>query len=85
MTEQHRRNSLPDIKITKSLAFGDVFVLHEVALRLHMDKILGKGKQGRLALWQVIAHLILPSYRSPALFLAPSYAIHAVLGLERNF
>ena len=42
-----------NIKMTKSLAFGNVYVLNEIATRLNMDKILGREKQGKLTLWTV--------------------------------
>jgi hypothetical protein len=75
-----------DIKITKSLSFGNVFVLNEVAIRLQMDKVLGSKKQGKLALWQAIVYLIASSSRScsgsPALDLAHRHAIHGILGLS---
>lgn len=71
-----------DIKLTKSLSYGNVFVLNEVALRLKMDKVLGSGKQGKLALWQAIAYLMSSSSRSPALDLADRHAIHGILGLS---
>src|SRR5437660_3427856 len=75
-----------DIKLTKSLSFGNVFVLNEVALRLNMDKVLGSEKQGKLALWQAMACLISSSLRSssqsPALDLAHNHAIYDILGLS---
>lgn len=75
-------SSSTGIKIHRTLSFGNVFVLNEIASRLNLNKILGNERQGKLALWQAMAYLIGPKSISPN-NLAKSHAIHEILGLRK--
>src|SRR6516162_5071584 len=44
--------------IKQGLSYGAVYVVHEVARSLGIVAALGPSRQGRLALWQVIARVI---------------------------
>ncbi len=62
--------------------FGAVWLLYSLAKELKISETLGQGRQGKLALWQVIARVIDQGSRSSALRLASYHASCDVLGLE---
>lgn len=74
--------SVKDIKTQQGLRIGAVFCLHEVAKRLGITKALGNHREGKLALWQVMARLIDQGSRLSAVRLAQSHAACDILGLE---
>jgi transposase len=61
---------------------GAVAVLHGLARDLGIADALGHGRQGKLALWQVIARVIDQGSRLSAVRLASSHACCDLLGLE---
>jgi len=77
----------PKTKVTlkEGLSVGAVWAVYDVARRLGIEKALGDDRQGKLALWQVIARLIDQGSRLSAVRLAMTHAACDVLGLEQGF
>jgi len=46
------------ITLKQGLSFGAVWTVYQVARRLGIEKALGTTREGKLALWQVIARVI---------------------------
>lgn len=63
-------------------SIGAVAVLHGLACELGLAAALGNDRQGKLALWQVIARVIDQGSRLSAVRLATSHACCDLLGLE---
>ena len=75
--------SLEDLYATRQGAsIGAVAVLHGLACQLGIAAALGNDRQGKLALWQVIARAIDQGSRLSAVRLASSHACCELLGLE---
>jgi transposase len=70
------------LHLRQGLAFGAVWVLYNLAERIGLVKALGTDRQGKLALWQVIARIIDQGSRLSAVRLAGSHAACDVLHLE---
>jgi hypothetical protein len=64
---------------------GAVWCVAKVAGRLGITTALGRGRQARLALWQVIARVIEQGSRLSAVRLHDTHAMADVIGLERGF
>src|SRR5499425_2119125 len=62
-------------------SFGAVWTVYHVARRLEIAQALGTTREGKLALWQVIARVIDQGSRLSAVRLAMSHAACDVLGL----
>jgi hypothetical protein len=60
-----------------------VWLAYEVARSLGIAQALGNTREGKLALWQVIARVLDQGSRLSAVRLANSHAACDVLGLER--
>ena len=71
-----------DIRTEQGLAFGAVWMLWQIAERLGIRRALGNSRQGKLALWQIIARLIDQGSRLSAVRLAGTHAACDVLGLD---
>jgi len=69
------------IEIKQGPSVGAVWALTEAARRAGLVKALGKGREGRLVLWQVLARLIEQGSRLSAVRLAGEHAAASVLGL----
>src|SRR5262249_39176600 len=69
------------ITLKQGLSFGAVWTVYHVARRLGIEQALGTTREGKLALWQVIARVIDQGSRLSAVRLAMSHAACAVLGL----
>ena len=69
------------ITLKQGLSFGAVWTVYHVARRLGIEKALGTTREGKLALWQVIARVIDQGSRLSAVRLAMSHAACDVLGL----
>lgn len=67
----------------QGLSMGAVWLLFEMARQLGIVDALGSSRQGKLALWQVLARVIDQGSRLSAVRLAGSHAACDVLGLER--
>jgi|WetSurSiteA1Bulk_404760.scaffolds.fasta_scaffold23404_1 hypothetical protein len=71
------------VSLTQGLSVGAVWLLYDLARQLGISDALGSSRQGRLALWQVIARVIDQGSRLSAVRLAGSHAACDVLGLGR--
>jgi Transposase DDE domain len=69
------------IMLKQGLSFGAVWTVYHVARRLGIAQALGTTREGKLALWQVIARVIDQGSRLSAVRLARSHAACDVLGL----
>src|SRR5262245_6190729 len=69
------------ITLKQGMAFGAVWTVYHIARRLGIEKALGTTREGKLALWQVIARVIDQGSRLSAVRLAMSHAACDVLGL----
>jgi hypothetical protein len=77
--------SLDKIRLYQGPSVGAVWVLHEMARRLGMEKALGSGFAAQLAQWQVLARVIDQGSRLSAVRLAQSHAACDVIGIRRGF
>jgi Transposase DDE domain len=69
------------ITLKQGLSFGAVWTVYHVARRLGIEQALGTTRDGKLALWQVIARVIDPGSRLSAVRLAMAHAACDVLGV----
>jgi hypothetical protein len=69
------------ITLKQGLSFGAVWTVYHVARRLGIEQALGTTREGKLALWQVIARVIDQGSRLSAVRLAMSHAACDVLGV----
>jgi len=74
--------SLEDIETKQGLRIGAVFTVNVLAERIGLSKALGHHRQGRLALWQVMARFIDQGSRLSAVRLAERHAACDILGLD---
>lgn len=72
-----------DISIKQGLSVGAVWVLYAIARQLGIVDALGHTRQGKLALWQVLARIISQGSRLSAVRLAATHAACDVLGLSK--
>src|SRR5271167_378681 len=77
--------SLDQIRLGQGPSVGAVWAVLEIARRLGLQKALGPGFAGQLALWQVVARVLDQGSRLSAVRLAQVHAAAAVLGLQRGF
>lgn len=70
------------IIIKQGLSYGAVHLVYEVAHHLGIAAALGRSREGRLALWQVIARVIDQGSRLSAVRLARAHAAKQILGLN---
>jgi transposase len=71
-----------DLVIEQGLSFGGVYVIYQIAKRLGIEKALGNSRDGKLALWQIIARILDQGSRLSAVRLAQSHACCSILDLE---
>jgi hypothetical protein len=69
------------ITLKQGLSFGAVWTVYQVARRLGIEQALGPTRDGKLALWQVIARVIDQGSRLSAVRLAMAHAACDVLGI----
>ena len=77
--------SIASIKTKQGISFGATLVTLEVAKRIGIDKSLGKGKEGKLALWQVLARVIDQGSCLSATRLARDEASDELLSFTEDF
>ena len=77
--------SLKGVKIEEGLSVGAVWTVYEVARALGIEKVLGRSRAGKLALWQVLARVLEQGSRLSAVRLAQLHAACDVLGMRRGF
>ena len=70
------------ITLKQGVSFGAVWTVYHIARRLGIEKALGTTREGKLALWQVMARVIDQGSRLSAVRLARSHAACDVLGLD---
>lgn len=70
------------VSLRQGLSVGAVWLLFDLARQLGIADALGNSRQGKLALWQVLARAIDQGSRLSAVRLAQSHAACDVLGLE---
>jgi hypothetical protein len=70
------------VTLNQGLSFGAVWTVYHVARRLGIEKALGTTREGKLALWQVMARVIDQGSRLSAVRLAMAHAACDVLGLD---
>ena len=70
------------VTLQQGLSFGAVWTVYHVARRLGIEKALGTTRDGKLALWQVMARVIDQGSRLSAVRLAMAHAACDVLGLD---
>jgi transposase len=70
------------ITLKQGLSFGAVWTVYHIARRLGIEKALGTTREGKLALWHVMARVIDQGSRLSAVRLAMSHAACDVLGLD---
>ena len=68
------------ITLQQGPSFGAVWTVYQVARRLGIEQALGTTREGKLALWQVIARVIDQGSRLSAVCLAMAHAACDVLG-----
>jgi Transposase DDE domain len=78
---EHLGTIQDEITLKQGLSFGAVWTVYHIARRLGIEKALGTTREGKLALWQVIARVIDQGSRLSAVRLAMSHAACDVLGL----
>lgn len=71
------------VVLRQGLSVGAVWLLNDMARQLGITEALGGTRQGKLALWQVIARVIDQGSRLSAVRLAGSHAACDVLGLGK--
>jgi hypothetical protein len=69
------------ITLRQGMSFGAVWTVYQVARRLGIEQALGTTREGKLALWQVMARVIAQGSRLSAVRLAMAHAACDVLGL----
>lgn len=70
------------LRLTQGPSVGAVWVVYQIARRLGIERALGRSRQGRLALWQVMARVIDQGSRLSAVRLAAHHAACDILDLE---
>jgi len=70
------------VTLQQGPSFGAVWTVYQIARRLGIEQALGTTREGKLALWQVIARVIDQGSRLSAVRLAMSHAACDVLGLD---
>ena len=73
------------VELKQGLSVGAVWVVYQMARELGIAEALGQTREGKLALWQVIARVIDQGSRLSAVRLAGSHAACDILGLDTAF
>jgi len=71
-----------DIALHQGSSVGSVWTIYDIAHQLGIHKALGYTREGKLALWQVIARVIDQGSRLSAVRLAGSHAACDILGVD---
>lgn len=74
--------TLAEVTVGQGQPVGDILLLNAVAERIGLADALGRDREGRLALWQVIARAIDQGSRLSAVRLAARRPVGALLGLD---
>ena len=74
--------TVEDVELEEGTRAGAVLCLNAIARRVGLAEVLGNHREGRLALWQILARLIGQGSRLSAVRLAQSHAACDILGLD---
>ena len=89
LTHKHDLTSLVsvsrDVTLEQGKSVGAVWLLYQMARRLGIYQALGTTRDGKLALWQVIARIIDQGSRMSAVRLAKTHAACDVLNITESF
>ena len=77
--------SVKDVELEQGMSVGAVWLVYDVARRAGIEKALGQERDGKLALWQVIARVIDQGSRLSAVRLAQVHAACDILGMREGF
>lgn len=77
--------SIAEVELDQGVRVGAVACALAIARRLGIAQALGTDRQGKLALWQVLARLIDQGSRLSSVRLAAAHASVELLGLRRGF
>ncbi len=72
-----------NVSLKQGLSVGAVWLVYDIARQLGIMNALGSSRQGKLALWQVIARVIDQGSRLSAVRLASVHAACDILDLEK--
>jgi hypothetical protein len=75
----------PAVTVTQGLSIGAVATVYQVAQPLGIRQVLGNSRQGKLALWQVIARVIQPGSCLASVRLAREHAACDLVRLTDSF
>jgi transposase len=70
-----------EVSIRQGLSVGSAWLVYDIARQLGITEALGSSRQGKLALWQVIARVIDQGSRLSAVRLATRHATCDIMGL----
>jgi len=73
------------VNLHEGRSIGAVWCVARIAQRLGITKVLGRGRQADLALWQIIARVIEQGSRLSAVRLHEVHALADVIGLGKGF
>ena len=71
-----------DVSLQQGTSVGAIWTLYDLARQLGIQAALGSTRQGKLALWQVIARVLDQGSRLSAVRLAAGHCACDILGLE---
>jgi transposase len=74
--------NVKEVEATQGMRIGAVICLQALAARLGIVKALGTDRQGKLALWQVMARLMDQGSRLSSVRLAERHGVCDILGLD---
>lgn len=77
--------SKQDVELKEGPSVGAAWAVYSVARELGIERALGTGREGKLALWQVMARVIEQGSRLSATRLARTTAACDILGLREGF
>jgi transposase len=77
--------SITEVFLSQGYSMGAVWTLYEMAKQLGITRALGSTRQGKLALWQVIARVIDQGSRLSAVRLAKAHGACEILGIQEPF
>jgi hypothetical protein len=85
---KHKENlgalaSIAEVQIAQGKRVGAVWCVYQMAKQLQLTEVLGDDRQGKLALWQVMARLIDQGSRLSAVRLAQSHLGCELVGIEQ--
>ena len=75
-------NIKEELRVQQGVSVGGVWLSHELARRLGIIQALGRSREAKLCLWQVIARLLGQGSRLSAVRFARTTAACAIVGLE---